>query len=188
VAKADDSSLDPEQLRAAQKAARRALDRASAWGVFPTPIADILDAAETKGRPASAFEPRRIVRSAWRSSRQRALGNSKASRYASSGTARSQQRRSKHRVPINASPRSASTGMNRRHGRHMSLLSASTEQDAPRVARRDVPISVISTLDPKLCRLARLHYRRQPQDRAGTDFSHRGVHRRLTGCLNWVSA
>jgi hypothetical protein len=61
VAKADDSSLDPDQLRAVQEAARRALDRASAFGVFPTPIADILEAAKLKVAPASAFDPRRIV-------------------------------------------------------------------------------------------------------------------------------
>ena len=61
MAKADDSSLDPEELRAVQEAARRALDRASGWGVFPTPIADILDAANIRVAPASAFDPRRIM-------------------------------------------------------------------------------------------------------------------------------
>lgn len=61
MAKADDSSLDPDQLRAVQEAARRALDRASAFGVFPTPIAGILEAAKLKIAPASAFDPRRIM-------------------------------------------------------------------------------------------------------------------------------
>jgi IrrE N-terminal-like domain len=61
VTKTDDSSLDPEQLRAVQEAARRVLDRASGWGTFPTPIADILDAANIKVAPASAFDPRRIM-------------------------------------------------------------------------------------------------------------------------------
>jgi Zn-dependent peptidase ImmA (M78 family) len=61
VVKADDSSLDPEELRAVQEAARRSLDRASGWGVFPTPISDILDAAKIKIAPASAFDPRRIM-------------------------------------------------------------------------------------------------------------------------------
>jgi hypothetical protein len=61
VAKADDSSLDPEQLLAVQVAARRALDRASSWGVFPTPIPVILEAAKLKVAPASAFDPRRIM-------------------------------------------------------------------------------------------------------------------------------
>lgn len=58
MAKADDSSLDPEELRAVQSAARRALDRASAWGVYPTPTADILDAARLKIAPKNAFDPR----------------------------------------------------------------------------------------------------------------------------------
>lgn len=61
MAKADDGSLDPEELRAVQGVARHALERASALGVFPTPIADILDAANIKVAPASAFDPRRIM-------------------------------------------------------------------------------------------------------------------------------
>ena len=61
MAKADDSSLDPEELRAVHAAARRALDRASGWGVLPTPIGDILDAAKIRIAPASAFDPRRIM-------------------------------------------------------------------------------------------------------------------------------
>lgn len=61
MARSDDSSLDPEQLRAVQAAARRSLDRASAWGVYPTPTAVILEAANLKIAPASAFDPRRIM-------------------------------------------------------------------------------------------------------------------------------
>ena len=61
MAKADDSSLDPEGLRAVQLAARRALDRASAWGVHPTPTAMILEAANLKVAPASAFDPLRLM-------------------------------------------------------------------------------------------------------------------------------
>jgi hypothetical protein len=61
VAKSDDSSLDPEDLRAVQSVARRSLDDASAWGVYPTPIPSILDAANLKVAPASAFDPRRIM-------------------------------------------------------------------------------------------------------------------------------
>lgn len=57
----DDSSLDPEELRVVQLAARRALDRASGWGVYPTPIADVLTAANIKVAPASIFDPRRIM-------------------------------------------------------------------------------------------------------------------------------
>ncbi|MDF0523315.1 ImmA/IrrE family metallo-endopeptidase [Bradyrhizobium yuanmingense] len=61
MTKADDSSLHPGELRAVQLAARRALDRASGWGVHPTPIADILAAANLKVAPAGAFDPRRIM-------------------------------------------------------------------------------------------------------------------------------
>lgn len=42
-------------------AARRALDRASAWGVFPTPTPIILEAASLKIAPKSAFDPHRIT-------------------------------------------------------------------------------------------------------------------------------
>lgn len=61
MAKADDSNLDPDQLLAVQLAARRALDRASGWGIFPTPTEDILAAANLRVAPASAFDPRRIM-------------------------------------------------------------------------------------------------------------------------------
>lgn len=61
MAKADDSSLDPEELRAVQSAARRTLDRASAWGVYPTPTAVILDAARLKIAPKNAFDPRLLT-------------------------------------------------------------------------------------------------------------------------------
>ncbi|WP_407168511.1 ImmA/IrrE family metallo-endopeptidase [Bradyrhizobium sp. ORS 111] len=59
--KADDSSLDPEEVRAVYAAARRALDRASAWGIYPTPTSVILEAASLKIAPKSAFDPRRIT-------------------------------------------------------------------------------------------------------------------------------
>lgn len=61
MAQADDSSLDPSQLGAVQDAARRALNRASAWGVYPTPIGDILDAANLTVAPSSVFDPKRIM-------------------------------------------------------------------------------------------------------------------------------
>ncbi|HLH93952.1 MAG TPA: ImmA/IrrE family metallo-endopeptidase [Xanthobacteraceae bacterium] len=61
MAKSDDSTLEPEELRAVQAAARRSLDRASAWGVYPTPTGVILEAANLKIAPASAFDPRRIM-------------------------------------------------------------------------------------------------------------------------------
>ncbi len=61
MVKADDSSLVSSQLREVQKAARRAIDRASGWDVYPTPIDDILAAANLKVAPASAFDPRRLI-------------------------------------------------------------------------------------------------------------------------------
>lgn len=56
MTKPDDSSLDPEQRRAVEVRARQLLDRASAWGVFPTPIDDILAAANLKVAPKSIFD------------------------------------------------------------------------------------------------------------------------------------
>jgi hypothetical protein len=56
VTKADDSSLDPGELRAVEERAHRLLDRASAWGVYPTPIEDILAAANLKVAPTSIFD------------------------------------------------------------------------------------------------------------------------------------
>ncbi len=61
MVKSDDSSLDPEGVRAVQIAARRALDRASAWGVLPTPTPIILEAASLKVAPASAFDLGRVT-------------------------------------------------------------------------------------------------------------------------------
>jgi hypothetical protein len=56
VTKPDDSSLDTDQRRAVEERARRLLDRASAWGVFPTPIDDIVAAASLKVAPKSIFD------------------------------------------------------------------------------------------------------------------------------------
>jgi hypothetical protein len=56
VTKVDDNSLDPEQLCAVEERARRLLDRASAWGVYPTPIDDVLAAAKLKVAPTSIFD------------------------------------------------------------------------------------------------------------------------------------
>lgn len=61
MAKADDSTLEPDQLSATEEAGRQALHRASGWGVFPTPIDDILEAANLKVAPASAFDVGRIM-------------------------------------------------------------------------------------------------------------------------------
>jgi hypothetical protein len=46
--KADDCSLDPSDLRAVEARARALLDRAEVWNRFPTPIDDILAAANLR--------------------------------------------------------------------------------------------------------------------------------------------
>ena len=56
MTKPDDSSLDPEERRAVEERARRLLDRANAWGRFPTPIEDIVAAANLKVAPKSIFD------------------------------------------------------------------------------------------------------------------------------------
>ena len=61
MTKPDDSSLDPDQRRAVEEQAKKLLDRASAWHRLPTPIEDILAAAEVKVATASAFDPARIM-------------------------------------------------------------------------------------------------------------------------------
>ena len=57
----DDSTLNPEDLRAVEEQARRLLDRADAWDRYPVPIDDILSAAEIRVAPTSAFDPSAIV-------------------------------------------------------------------------------------------------------------------------------
>jgi hypothetical protein len=61
VTKPDDSSLDPEDLRAVEERAHRLLDRANAWDRFPVPIDDILAAANVKLAPTSLFDPVAII-------------------------------------------------------------------------------------------------------------------------------
>lgn len=56
MTKADDNSLDPEQRRAVEARAKLLLDRAAAWGVFPTPIDDIVAAANLRVAPKSIFD------------------------------------------------------------------------------------------------------------------------------------
>jgi hypothetical protein len=46
--RADDSSLDPEDLRAVERRAHKILDKSAAWGRFPTPVDDILAAANLR--------------------------------------------------------------------------------------------------------------------------------------------
>lgn len=57
----DDSSLNPGELRAVEERARKLLERASAWGTLPTPIDDILAAAELQVAPTSLFDADRIM-------------------------------------------------------------------------------------------------------------------------------
>lgn len=57
----DDSSLDPRELRAIEKRAGQLLDRASGWGVFPTPIDDLVAAAKLQIAPSSMFDASRIL-------------------------------------------------------------------------------------------------------------------------------
>lgn len=60
--KTDDSSLGPEDRRFVENRAKRLLDRADAWGRFPTQIDDIMEAAELKVTAASGlFDPAAIV-------------------------------------------------------------------------------------------------------------------------------
>ncbi|MBA7464941.1 hypothetical protein ES707_00099 [subsurface metagenome] len=61
MTKPDDSSLDPEDLRAVEERAHRLLDRANAWDRFPVPIDDILAAANVKLAPTSLFDPIAII-------------------------------------------------------------------------------------------------------------------------------
>jgi hypothetical protein len=67
VIKGDDSSLDPAQYRTVHEAARTLLLQGEAWGRFPTPVDDLLSAAQLKVAPISAFDEstmRRYLRQA----------------------------------------------------------------------------------------------------------------------------
>ncbi|HST51082.1 MAG TPA: ImmA/IrrE family metallo-endopeptidase [Pyrinomonadaceae bacterium] len=59
--KPDDSNLDPDKLRAVEERAHQLLNRASAWNRFPTPVTDLVSAAELKIAPTNAFDPDRII-------------------------------------------------------------------------------------------------------------------------------
>ena len=60
--KADDSSLEAEQFRTVSAAAQKLLDRGGAWGVFPTPVPDLMAAASLKVAPISAFDESAMLR------------------------------------------------------------------------------------------------------------------------------
>ena len=59
--KPDDSSLELQNLLAVEERARQLLNRASAWDTFPTPIDDIVAAANLRVAPTSLFDPAAIV-------------------------------------------------------------------------------------------------------------------------------
>jgi hypothetical protein len=61
VTKADDSSLDPEDLHAVEQRARNLLDRAGAWDRFPVPLDEILAAANVQLASTSLFDPVAIL-------------------------------------------------------------------------------------------------------------------------------
>lgn len=53
----DDSSLEPHDLQAVESRARLLLDRADAWDRFPTPVEDIVAAANLRVAPKGVFDP-----------------------------------------------------------------------------------------------------------------------------------
>lgn len=61
MTKVDDSTLNPTEQRAVELRVTALLDRASAWGRFPTPVKDILAAANLKVAPTSAFDPASLL-------------------------------------------------------------------------------------------------------------------------------
>jgi Zn-dependent peptidase ImmA (M78 family) len=61
VTRPDDSTLNPDDLRAVEDRARKLLERAEAWGTFPTPIGNILASAEIQVAPTSVFGAARIL-------------------------------------------------------------------------------------------------------------------------------
>ncbi len=55
--KPDDSSLDPADLIVVEGRAKHFLDRADAWGVYPTPVDTLMEAAKLAVAPKNAFDP-----------------------------------------------------------------------------------------------------------------------------------
>jgi hypothetical protein len=54
--KPDDSSLTPDQLVTVRQAAIDLLNKGSGWGRLPTPVGDLMEAANLKLAPLSAFD------------------------------------------------------------------------------------------------------------------------------------
>jgi Zn-dependent peptidase ImmA (M78 family) len=61
VVKPDDSTLTAQSQRAVEERARKILDRAAAWGRFPTPVSDIVAAAKLRVAPSSIFDLKNIL-------------------------------------------------------------------------------------------------------------------------------
>ncbi len=61
MTKPDDSTLDPRERQKVEELAKKLLDRGDAWDRFPTPIADLLEAAKLQVAPTSMFDPASIV-------------------------------------------------------------------------------------------------------------------------------
>lgn len=56
MTKPDDSTLHAADLKAVEARARLSLDKAAAWGRFPTPVDDILSAAKLRVAPKGMFD------------------------------------------------------------------------------------------------------------------------------------
>lgn len=59
--KPDDSSLGEAELKFVEERAAGLLNRADSWGVFPTPVDDLVAAAGLKVAPKGFFDPGRIM-------------------------------------------------------------------------------------------------------------------------------
>ena len=56
MTKPDDSTLSAADLLAVEARAKLSLDKAAAWGRFPTPVDDILAAAKLRVAPKGMFD------------------------------------------------------------------------------------------------------------------------------------
>ena len=63
MTKPDDSSLELHDLLAVEARARQLLDRADAWGRFPTPVEDIIAAAKLGSLRKVCSTPQAFLRS-----------------------------------------------------------------------------------------------------------------------------
>jgi hypothetical protein len=61
MSRPDDSTLSDLERAAVERRARELLDRSSAWGRFPTPVDDILAAANLRVAPRNAFDIAQFV-------------------------------------------------------------------------------------------------------------------------------